>query len=143
MEGHRKAMTEAGLTDDDALVIELAAMRTAVTYQTVDKRLSRPGGADFTAIQCCNDASAFGAMTALREAGYRIPEDISIVGFDDIPTAGMAAPPLTTIRVDCVHIGVTAVRRLVERLRDPDLPASHTEFAVELIKRASTGPVPN
>ncbi|MEO8529892.1 MAG: LacI family DNA-binding transcriptional regulator [Deltaproteobacteria bacterium] len=139
LEGHQKAMHEAGLEDDKDLIIELAAMRTDVTYQVIAERLKRPGGLDFTAIQCCNDASAFGAMTAVREAGLRIPEDISIVGFDDIPTASMASPPLTTIRVDCAHIGTTAVRRLVERLRDPSLPASHTEFAVSLIDRASTG----
>lgn len=139
--GHRKAMREAGAVDEDDLVVELSAMRTDIAYSVVRDRLARPGGRDFTAIQCCNDASAIGAMTALLEAGVRVPEDVSIIGFDDIPTAAMTSCPLTTIRVDCEDVGASGVRRLMERIRNPDARTTYTEYAVDLVVRDSTGPV--
>jgi DNA-binding LacI/PurR family transcriptional regulator len=138
--GYRKAMREARIEEAEDLVVELSAMRTDVAYVAVKARLERPGGRDFTAIQCCNDVSAFGAMTALLEAGLRIPEDVSLMGFDDIPTAQMTTVPLTTIRVESEDLGASGVRRLVERIRTPGAPTTYTEYAVTLITRDSTAP---
>ena len=115
-------------------------VRTDVAYAAVKGRLEQPQGRDFTAIQCCNDASAFGAMTAVMEAGLRIPEDVSIVGFDDIPTASMSSCPLSTVWVECEQLGASAVRRLVERMKAPDALTTYTEYAVRLVVRDSSGP---
>ncbi|WP_428241108.1 LacI family DNA-binding transcriptional regulator [Gynuella sp.] len=138
--GYHKGLKDAGIEVDDDLVVELDAMRTEAAYSAVKARLQARGGADFTAIQCCNDGSAFGATAAIQEAGLRIPEDISIIGFDDVPTAAMAACPLTTIHVDREKIGAWGLRRLLERIKHPDMTETYTEFAVRLVERGSTGP---
>ena len=141
MAGSRRAMQEAGLEKSiDALVIELEAMRTDLAYKAVKERIEAKGGCDFTAILCFNDSCAFGAMAALTEAGLSVPGDISVVGFDDIPTAALTSVPLTTIRVDAEDIGARSVSRLIERIRPQDKLATYTETAVKLVVRDSTGP---
>ena len=67
-----------------------------------------------TAFFADNDIIALGAMRALQEMGYRIPEDVSVVGFDDLPFSEISSPPLTTLRVEKREMGKMAVRRLVE-----------------------------
>ncbi|MDN3721969.1 substrate-binding domain-containing protein [Roseibium salinum] len=90
---------------------------------------------------CCNDDCAFGAIAALTEAGLSVPGDVSVVGFDDIPTAALNSVPLTTIRVEAEDIGARSINRLVERIRGQDKLATYTETAVSLVVRSSTGPV--
>lgn len=139
MAGCSKAMLDAGVEAADDLVVELAAMRTGLAYNAVKERIEARGGLDFTAIFCCNDACAFGAIAALTDAGLRVPGDVSIVGFDDIPTAALNSVPLTTIRVEAEDIGARSVSRLIERIRSQDHLATYTETAVKLVVRDSTG----
>ncbi|MGI5452405.1 LacI family DNA-binding transcriptional regulator [Streptomyces sp. CA-249302] len=73
------------------------------------------GGLDFTAVFACTDAIAVGALAALREAGLRIPRDVSLVGFDDVPYATDLTPSLTTVRVPYEELGRTAVRLALDR----------------------------
>jgi DNA-binding LacI/PurR family transcriptional regulator len=75
---------------------------------------------DFTAIFCFNDTSAIGAMRALGEAGKRIPEDVSVIGFDDIMNAAYQRPSLTTIRQPLRAMGIIAARTLLEKIARPD-----------------------
>ncbi|SMD01343.1 LacI family DNA-binding transcriptional regulator [Rhizobium sp. RU36D] len=139
--GSEEALRAAGLSLDPSLVIDPPAMRADSAYAAIGQRLEANGGKpDFTAIQCCNDASAFGAMTAITEAGLSIPGDISITGFDDIPMAAMATPPLTTVRVPRPEIGAAGLRRLLERMKFPETLVTYTEFAGPLVVRGSTGP---
>ncbi len=138
--GSQRAMREAGVRIDEDLILELDFMRTNLAYQAVLQRIESRGGADFTAIQCFNDACAFGAMAALSEAGLGVPGDISVVGFDDIPTAMLNSVPLTTIRVESEDIGARSVNRLIERIRSQDQLATYTETAVKLVIRESTAP---
>jgi DNA-binding LacI/PurR family transcriptional regulator len=140
MTGHRRAMQEAGVEADDDLVIELEAMRPNIAYQAIKARLEGKRSCDFTAILCCNDSCAFGAIAALTEAGLSVPGDVSVVGFDDIPTAALNSVPLTTIRVEAEDIGARSVSRLVERIKSQDHLATYTETAVKLVMRDSTGP---
>ena len=133
-------MQEAGLEPEAGLTVELEAMRTDLAYRAVRQRLAAKGGCDFTAIVCYNDSCAFGAMAALTEAGLSVPGDVSIVGFDDIPTAVLNSVPLTTIRVEAEDIGARSVTRLIERMRGQDNLATYTETAVRLVVRDSTGP---
>jgi DNA-binding LacI/PurR family transcriptional regulator len=94
----------------------------------------------FTAIVAFNDMSAIGAIRALRDANLRVPEDVSVIGFDDIQLAGYHTPRLTTIRQPLRDIGESAARLLLQRLQGfRDYPA---EVAVppELIIRETTGP---
>ena len=140
MAGSRRAMSEARLEAVDDFVIELEAMRTDLAYKAVKERIEARHGCDFTAILCCNDSCAFGAMAALTEAGLSVPGDVSIVGFDDIPTAALNSVPLTSIRVEAEDIGARSVSRLIERIRSQDNLATYTETAVKLVVRGSTGP---
>ena len=141
LSGAADAMRAAGMVLDEALIDDLAVMRSDVAYAAVRDRLARPGGlSDFTAIQCCNDASAFGAMTAVTEAGLKVPDNISVIGFDDIPMAAMSSPPLTTVRVPRCDIGAFGLRRLLERIKHPEATATYTEFAGPLVVRGSAGP---
>ncbi|WP_198174331.1 LacI family DNA-binding transcriptional regulator [Mesorhizobium xinjiangense] len=140
MAGNRRAMQEAGMEADDDLVIELEAMRTNLAYQAIRQRLETLKGRDFTAILSCNDACAFGAIAALTEAGLNVPGDVSVVGFDDIPTAALNSVPLTTIRIETEDIGARSVDCLIERIRSQDRLVTYTETAVKLVVRDSTGP---
>ena len=83
---------------------------------------------------------ALGAMKTARELGYRIPEDISIIGFDDIPESPYFHPPLTTIRQDMVQIGVTAVNQLLHLLDYTEENGNPGAFLLkpQLIVRDST-----
>ncbi len=91
-----------------------------------------------TAVFCASDLTAIGAVRTLRKAGVRIPEDMSLVGFDGIPEATMIDPPLTTIYVDQEELGRTAVRCLMERIHNPKMPPSLRRLPVRLEIREST-----
>jgi DNA-binding LacI/PurR family transcriptional regulator len=92
-----------------------------------------------TAIVAANDAQAFGVLQALRDLGLRAPEDLSVVGFDDVPVAAWAAPPLTTIRQPLAAMAATAFRML--RAGEPGTAqADHVELATSLVVRDSTAP---
>lgn len=84
-----------------------------------------------------NDHIAIGAIAALKEAGYRIPEDISIVGFDDIPLCEMLSPPLSTIHVPKQYLGETAARRMVQIIEDKKHNPVKIEVSTTLVKRKS------
>lgn len=91
-----------------------------------------------TAIFCSNDSMAIGALSALRAAELKIPEDISITGFDDIPVATFLNPPLTSVHVPILELGSMAVYRLFEQLRAPTLRiAAHTLVPTTLSIRKS------
>ena len=87
------------------------------------------------------DVSAFGAMEAVREHGLRIPGDVSVVGFDDIPQAAHVHPPLTTVRQPLEEMGRTATRMLLERINDPQLPIERVELPTYLVLRQSCQPI--
>jgi LacI family transcriptional regulator len=92
-----------------------------------------------TAVFVASDMMAVGALEAVREAGLRIPEDVAIVGFDDIQLASFVDPPLTTIRQDRVGLGQAAGQALVEQIENPDRPLAALTLPVELIVRQSCG----
>lgn len=90
-----------------------------------------------TALFCTNDIMAFGVMRAIQEAGYRVPEDVSIIGFDDLPAAAQMDPPLTTISVSKREIGRTAISRLRDRIQSPEKPVAKIVIGGDLIERHS------
>ena len=93
-----------------------------------------------TAIFASNDISAFGAMDAAREHGLSIPDDISIIGFDDIPQASLVYPKLTTVRQPLEQMGQAAAEMLVERIVDPSRPPQRVTLATQLVIRDSCAP---
>ena len=100
-------------------------------------------GAMPSAIFALNDEMAIGLMEALRADGrYRVPQDISIIGFDDIFWAASCVPALTTVRVDKGLLGRMAVQRILDRIQEPSLAASSTQVEPQLVLRNSTAPGP-
>ncbi len=137
LDGYRAALRHHGIETDDDLIIEGDYM-TKGGYAGAKRLLSLPTPP--TAIFASNDLSAFGVLDAIYAAGLRIPEDISVVGFDDIPLASLAHPKLTTVRQPLVQIGRVAVRLLLERLANPDIEARRVTLATELVVRDSCAP---
>jgi LacI family transcriptional regulator len=93
-----------------------------------------------TAILCSNDLLAVGVLKGLRALGRRVPEDVSLVGFDDIALAQHTLPPLTTIHVDRNGMGGSAVELLLSRLSAPDRAPTKVTVGVTLVERASVAP---
>jgi DNA-binding LacI/PurR family transcriptional regulator len=98
---------------------------------------------DFTAVFCFNDISAIGAIRALKDAGLRVPDDVSVVGFDDILSAAYATPSLTTVRQPLAEMGRRGAQVLLQRIadREKEFPPEIV-VAPELVVRESTGPAP-
>lgn len=92
-----------------------------------------------TAVFCCNDLTALGALNALHECGVRVPEECSLVGYDDISTSVHSVPPLTTISVDKELLGAQGVWHLLDRFRSPDMAFRDTRLSVRLVERRSVG----
>lgn len=93
-----------------------------------------------TAIFASSDVAAFGTMRAIDEAGYRVPQDISIVGFDDVPESSYIRPRLTTVRQPLREMGQLATRMLVERIDDLTLPTKQIVLPTRLMVRDSCQP---
>jgi len=134
--GYRTALLDAGLSVNYDLY-ETTNLSTDDAYEACQRLLARNGVSGFSAIFCANDEIAIGAMKALREAGRRIPEDVSLVGFDDIAMVEHLTPALTTVRINKEALGSTAVKSLLVRAADFDAVNVTSMLDVELIKRES------
>ncbi|MEM9595858.1 MAG: LacI family DNA-binding transcriptional regulator [Acidobacteriota bacterium] len=95
---------------------------------------------DFTALFAFNDISAIGAIRAFLDAGLRVPEDVSVIGFDDIEVASFHNPSLTTVRQPLFEMGELASRTLLARIAGVDAPAPFHTVEAELVVRDSTAP---
>lgn len=135
LEGYRQALTARGISVDEHLIAEgdfteqggRAAMQRLLSYQP-------------TAVFAASDMMAVGALKAIREAGLNVPEDIALVGFDDIPLASMVDPPLTTVRQPIEHLGSMAVELLISMLESPKAGSVHrVVLPTELVIRTSCG----
>ncbi len=137
-EGYLSALRQADVTHDPSLIIGddfsfdcgLASGR---------ELLARPSWERPTAVFCGSDATALGVIESAREAGLRVPEDLSVVGFDDTFLAVSSAPRLTTVRQPMHEMGAAAIRALVGVRRDAPLTAP-MRLATQLIVRDSTAP---
>lgn len=137
--------------------LEAAAKRAGLKLRpelviTLDRDMSSPElgypvvqqlvatGIPFTALVAFNDISAIGAVRALQDLKLRVPEDVSVIGFDDIPSAAYSLPRLTTIRQPLAELGRIASRRLLDRIQELDTPTDDILVAPELVVRESSGP---
>jgi DNA-binding LacI/PurR family transcriptional regulator len=99
---------------------------------------------DVTAVFAANDDMAIGLIRALTESGRRVPDDVSVVGFDDIPVAAYITPPLTTVRQPFDAVAREGLALLVHAIEKPrDTPPPTGDQPVDLIVRASTAPPPS
>lgn len=134
--GFADGYADAGLPIDPALVMEgdftFECGRVAVERLLAD-------GVPFDAVFAHNDLSAAGALQALRDAGRRVPEDVAVVGFDDLPLAGHTHPPLSSVRQPLREMGAAAARTLIAHLAGTPLPHAPTVIPTTFTVRASTG----
>lgn len=135
--GYREAMAEAGVADTARLEVSGDYTREA-GYNAAEEILrwaARP-----TAIVACNDYCAKGVMSALSKRGVRVPEDVSVTGFDGLPSGQFSVPPLTTVRVPIRDIGYRAICRLAARISGDIATGERQRHVepVELVVRDST-----
>ncbi len=135
--GARRAARRAGLVADDAIVEVGVAALTAEQGETAMRRILADGALP-SAVMCANDLLALGALKALSAAGVRIPEDVGIVGYDDVVFSSMLSPALTSVRQPKLELGASAAELLLEELRDGDHEHRQLTFAPELVVRASS-----
>ena len=96
---------------------------------------------NITAVFACNDAMAIGVLNYLNDNGYKVPKDISLIGFDDVEADLMLNPPLTTIRVPKIEMGIEAMKLLVNTLKNKKSLLNKILVPVELIERESTSTI--
>lgn len=135
LEGYHRALDEAGLKPDPAY-IRKGDLHPESGRAEMSALLELPTPP--TAVFCCNDSTALGALEALRRYEVAVPEECSVVGYDDISMASYSVPPLTTISVDKELLGMQAVWTLVQRITHPRIGIRETCLRVELIERSST-----
>jgi LacI family transcriptional regulator len=149
LNGYRRALSDHAITYDPDLVL----LPGNFTQRSGEERTARfldavagwPEAARPTAICCANDATAFGCLTQLASRGIRVPQDISVTGFDDVLTSQSGETPLTTVRQPFMSIGARAVQIVLEEIqaqrRSEPAPEPRTErFGVTLKLRASVAP---
>jgi LacI family transcriptional regulator len=132
--GYRAALAAHDLPNDPTLVCE-GDFQQPRGYECARELLALSDPP--TAIFASNDVSAFGVMEAVRDRGLRIPDDISIVGFDDIPTASSVHPPLTTVRQPLEEMGRRATQMLLALIADPKRPVERIDLPTALVARGS------
>lgn len=132
--GYTQALRDYGQSFDPELVAD-GGFNEAGGYIAMQQLIARRPDALFAA----SDAMAIGAMRALREAGLRVPDDVAIVGFDDMPFAARSDPPLTTIRQPTYRIGGMAVETLIDLIEHADSPPHHIVVPTDLVVRGSCG----
>jgi len=135
-ESFLETMRAAGVDPDPDLVVVAELFREPEGERLCGQLLDE--GREFTAIAAANDLLALGCYDAFAERGVRCPEDVSVVGFNDMPFTARFAPPLTTIHIPHYEIGAGAAELMLERLADGDAPAREIRLEPSLVVRQST-----
>ena len=132
LEGYKKALNKYRISLDEVL-ISVGDINIEDGYEKTKQMLGK--NLDFTAIFAYNDMMAFGSMQAIREKGLRIPEDIGLVGYDDILFCSFMDPPLTTIRLKKQELGTESVKLLLSRINGNRKKAKKIMLDVDIIVR--------
>jgi DNA-binding LacI/PurR family transcriptional regulator len=137
--GFRDALEEAGVLFDPAQhVIDISSKQLLSTEaQHVMERYLARGKPSCTGFVCASDMIALGVLQALTAAGYRVPQDFSLIGFDDLAVSTLSSPALTTMAVAREQLGKIAVRLLLEQLGNTGQPIRRISTGVRLVKRDS------
>ncbi|GGR28076.1 LacI family DNA-binding transcriptional regulator [Agromyces mediolanus] len=133
----RRMAERHGLALDDELVVH--SLYSLESGQAAAAKLLRAG---VTAIVCASDPMALGAVRAVRRAGLRVPEDVSVIGYDDSALMNCTEPPLTTVRQPIEAMGKMVIELLLRQMTSERAIGDEVLFAPELVVRGSTGPAP-
>lgn len=137
LRGYRRALEHGGAELDASLEIE-GTFSEASGYDAIRTMLALPSPP--TAVFASNDAMAVGALSGLRDAGMRVPEDMALAGFDDVPIARYLTPTLTSVHVSISDLGVLAIRRLIHAVREKNAAVrQHSLLTTTLALRESCG----
>lgn len=140
LQGYRHALVEAGITPDERYEAQ-GDFSEASGHRAVQELLALPDRP--TAIFCANDSMAIGGLAAVHDAGLRVPEDMTVVGFDDIPLAHYMSPPLSSVHVPVFEMGEHAVTRLIAALKgEPVSERRHERLPTRLVVRSSCAAPP-
>jgi LacI family transcriptional regulator len=134
-EGYRQALTAAGVPVDERLV-QVGAYDPEVSVNSARRLLSRPDRP--TAIFAANDLSAIATVDAATELGLTVPDDLSVVGFDNVPESALCSPPLTTVHQPIREMGQCAIQLLIRLIRGDTAEPIHLTLATSLVVRRST-----
>lgn len=137
--GYREALAAAGHNPDEVPFLG-GDYRQRSGYELAAKALDVAPAERPTALICANDLMAFGALEYCRSQGIQVPADLTIVGFDDVPTASLVTPRLTTIRQPATDLGAAAARLLFALIADEEEATPPMPFPTTLMERESVGP---
>jgi LacI family transcriptional regulator len=138
LEGLRKAWEEAGQPADGIVTLPTSALTVNEGHHAGERLIGLPAASRPTAAFCANDLVALGLLRMAIGAGVRVPEDLAIVGFDDIDFAAAAAVPLTSVRQPRVELGRRAAELLIDEASNPAHTHEQVVFVPELVARASS-----
>lgn len=141
LEGWRDALRLHGLDAGDDLIVPVSDWLPELAAEALAERIAR-NGLDFTAVLAAGDSLAMGAMMGLRQKGFSVPGDVSVMGMDDLPQTAFLSPPLTTMHIPMKEIGAAALDLLRDDLGSVPMPPRRIELACHLVERESTGPCP-
>ena len=134
-EGYLKRLRELGLSAPQPVLLT-ASLNGA--YQDMKRHIAKGTFIPKGAAVADNDTIAIGAIKAMQEAGYIVPDSISVIGVDDIPFGAVTMPALTTMRINREALGILTVDVIRKRIQNPSWPGMHVEVVGELITRSST-----
>ncbi|MCX2721499.1 LacI family DNA-binding transcriptional regulator [Roseibium salinum] len=140
-EGWRDALTLKGNADPGDLFLEVEDWLPELAADAIERRISERS-LDFSAVLAAGESLAVGAMMGLQRAGYRVPEDVSVMGMDDLPQAAFYNPPLTSVHIPMREIGAAALDLLLDSAGPLAGPARRIELACHIVERQSTAPAP-
>jgi LacI family transcriptional regulator len=132
----KAAMAESGIAPEERFVDGGKGWSAEAGFLAMEQLVDRCP--DLTAVFCANDLLAIGALSALSKRGLRVPDDISVVGFDDSELARHSCPPLTTMKIYSRDMARFAVRQLVDRIENRNLPPVKVDFPIDLVVRESS-----
>jgi len=133
--GFRHAMKKAGLEVDENL-IRMGAYRRENAEKPAHELLTLPDRP--TAIFAANDISAIATIDVAKSLGLDVPEDLSVIGFDNVPESALSIPPLTTVAQPIQQMGAEALAMLIRIMNGTEGEVDHVELPTELVKRGST-----
>ncbi|RYP88323.1 LacI family transcriptional regulator [Nocardioides guangzhouensis] len=137
-QGSLDALEDAGLSEDHLTRIDTASLSIGEGRLAAERLLGISSKRRPTAAFCANDLLALGLLQQCVASGVRVPDDLAIVGYDDIEYAGAAAVPLTSVRQPRMRLGRTAAELLLDEVDNPDHAHQQITFTPELVARAST-----
>jgi LacI family transcriptional regulator len=135
--GYKRALTDAGIAFDPTLVREGAYLQRREPAMSLLSAPNRP-----TAVFAANDLSGIAILEVAADLGIRVPEQLSVIGFDDVPEASRVTPALTTIQQPMQLLGATAARMVIDLMAGGTLATNHVLLRTRLVERATTAPPP-